>query len=50
LADGVVLVDDLRNGDLGADSVGRSCEKRLFVILDERDIHHSGKAAEAADN
>ena len=50
LTDGVVLVDCLRDCNLGADTIGRSCEQRFVVILNERDVHHSGESAEATEH
>ena len=47
LADGVVLVEGLRDRDLGADAVGGGGQQRPRVVLRERQVEQPGEAADA---
>ncbi len=49
-ADGVVLVEGLRDGDLGADAVGGAREQRLVVGLERARVEEPGETADAADH
>ena len=50
LADGVVLVEGLRDRDLGADAVGRGGEEGALEVLEDRDVEEAGEAPEAPDD
>ena len=50
LADGVVLVEGLGDGNLGTDPVGRRREQRATVRLQERNVEESGESANATEN
>ena len=49
-ADGVVDVHHLRDGDLGADAVGRGGEERALVAGQRGGVEEAGEATEAADH
>ena len=46
--DGVMNVERLGDGDLGADTVGRGRENRAAEILEERHVHEPSETADAA--
>ena len=50
LPDCVVLVDCLRDCNLGADTVGRCCKQWLVIVLDEGNVDHSGESTKTTDN
>ena len=50
LADGVVAVHGLGDGDLGADAVGGSREDRAAHALEGGGVEHAGEAAQAAED
>ena len=45
VADGVVLIHGLRDGNLRAHSVGRRGEQRTFEVLEHGDVEESGESA-----
>ena len=45
VADGVVLIHGLRDGDLRAHPVGRRGEQRTFEVLEHGDVEESGESA-----
>ena len=49
-ADRVVLVERLRDRDLGADAVGRGGQQRLVVGLQRAGVEEPGEPADAADH
>ncbi len=50
LADGVVLVERLRDRDLGADAVGRSGEQGAPVGLQKRHVEETGEPADSPED
>ena len=50
LADGVVDVEGLGDGDLGAHSVGGGGQQGAAVVAQGGDVHEPGEASDAADD